>query len=532
MHSRPAKDVRVLDVVPAADDQEKNASPPLLAATAHPGGSLMAGASWLLVAKTISFAITIALPLLLVRRLTQTEVGYYKQLFQILQSAVTLLPFGMNMSLFYFIPRAKGRDEKGNIILGVLIFYLFTSGIAGGCLIAYPGLLQQLFHSEPLTNLGRQIGFTLIPYVVTSLLEFILVANSETRLSAITIVIVNIGRTLSIIGAALFWGTIGAILTSLSIFLVFQSAWLFIYLIRRFGRFWKHFQWNSLWTQLSYALPLGGAGLLWGLQMDVHNYFVGHYYDAATFAIYSYGCFQLPLVGILGDSVGTVLIPRISSLQATNSISEIVSLTMKAMRGLASVYAPLFAFMFVTANQFITVLFTKRYLASVPIFRINLLMVLLAIVAVDPIVRAFKAERFWFLRLNVALLVVLVAALFLGITQFGLVWAIACVVVVQYANKMMIVWRVSRLLGVVWKDMGQLKDVGKTLLAAAAAGIIVFVLLRPMAPWGALASLSTCSVVFGAVYLVALLLLKVPTESEIGWLRTWIRNLKSGYFAR
>jgi O-antigen/teichoic acid export membrane protein len=505
-----------------------------LATTAEeqPKISLIAGASWLIVAKTLSFAITIALPFLLVRRLTQTEFGYYKQLFQILQTAMNLLPFGMHMSLFYFLPRAKGRDEKGNIILGVLLFYLFTTGIAGGCLILYPGLLQALFHSQPLTNLGRQIGFTLIPYVITSLFEFILVANSETRLSAILIVVVNVTRTLSIIGAALYWGTIGAILSSLSIFLVFQSVWMSTYLFRRFGKFWKHFRWHLLWTQLSYALPLGLAGLLWGLQMDAHNYFVGHYYNAALYAIYATGCFQLPLVGILADSVGAVLIPRMSSLQSTESTAEIVSLTMKAIRGLAAVYAPLFAFMFVTANQFITVLFTTRYLASVPIFRINLLMVLLAIIAVDPIIRAFKTERFWLLKMNIALLALQVGALFVGITRFGLPGAIASVVIVQYTNRMLVVWRVTRLLGVHWEDIRQLKDVGKTLMAATAAGLCIFALLGPIARWGALPSLVICCVVFGAVYVVALFVLKVPTESEISWLWTRTRNLRSSYLAR
>lgn len=508
-------------MIDTQDDQNTSAVP--LAENAG-RSSLMVGASWLLAAKTLAFVITTALPLLLVRRLTQTEFGYYKQLFLLFQSAMNWLPFGMNMSLFYFLPRAKGRDEKANTIFGVLIFYSVTTSIAGACLILHPAFLQDLFHSQPLTNLGRQIGFTLVPYVITSLFESILVANSETRLSAIVIVGVNIARTLSIIAAALIWGTIGAILSSLSIFLVIQSVWLFSYLHSRFGKFWQHFRWHLLWAQLSYALPLGVAGLVWNLQMDLHNYFVSHYYDAALYAIYSIGCFQLPLVGILGDSVGSVLIPRVSSLQSTGSISEIVSLTMKAMRGLAAVYAPLFAFMFVAANQFIGVLF-PRYLASVPIFRINLLMVLLGIVAVDPIVRAFKTERFWMLKMNITLLVALIGALFLGITRFGLTGAIACVVIIQYTNRMLIVARVSRLLGVRWGDIRQLKDVGKILVAAAAAGLVIFLLLGPMARWGALASLMMCCIVFGAVYLVALVLLKVPAEPEIDWFRTWARTV-------
>ncbi len=59
-------------------------------------------------------------------------------LFLILNTTLNLLPFGMNMSLFYFIPRAKTQHEKGNISINVVIFYLVTTGILGGSLIVDP----------------------------------------------------------------------------------------------------------------------------------------------------------------------------------------------------------------------------------------------------------------------------------------------------------------------------------------------------------------------------------------------------------
>ncbi len=490
-----------------------------------PRRSLVSGASWLLAAKTVAFVITTALPFILSRRLSQTEFGYYKQLFLMLASATTLLPLGMHMSLFYFMPRAKSTLEKGHFVFGVVIFCLFTSGLAGGSLILFPGILQSLFHSPPLTASARQIGIIVIPYVVSALLEYVLVADGETRLSAITIVSINTVRTLFIIIAAVFWGNIRAIVWSLAFFLIFQTAWLSIYLLRRFGTFWKGFRWDFFKAQLSYGMPLGFAGLLWSIQLDIHSYFVSHYFNAALFAVYANGCFQLPLVGILGDSVGSVLIPRISSLQASGSTAEIVSVTVKAMRGLAFVYAPLFFFMSVSANQLITLIFTKLYLASVPIFRVNLFMVLLAIVAVDPVLRAYKSERYWMLRLNAVLFVVLVAALFLGVTRFGLVGAISAVVILQYAARILTVWHMWQVIGVRWVDVPQIKDIGKTLLAALFAGLCILPLLGILDRWGALVSLAGSGVVFGAAYLTGLLILKIPSEDEVSWFLARSREL-------
>jgi O-antigen/teichoic acid export membrane protein len=488
-----------------------------------PRTSLAVGASWLLASKICAFAITSALPFILVRRLSQTEFGYYKQLFLILQTTLNLLPFGMNMSLFFFIPRAKTQAEKGNIVLSVVIFYLFTTGIAGACFMVNPGLIEQLFHSQPLTAVGRQIGLTMIPYIVSSLLDIILVANGETRLAAISNVAITMARTLLILVAALVWGTIGAILWAVLIVAVLQFVWMATYMRIRFGDFWKSFRWMGLRTQLVYALPLGLAGFILVLQMDVDNYFVSHYFNAAMFAIYATGCFDVPLVGMLGDSVGSVLIPRISALQAAGSTGEIVRVTVSAIRGLAFAYAPIFVFVSVAANQVIAGLFRVEYLASVPIFRINLLWVLLSIVAVDPVLRAFKSEHLWMMRMNIALLALLVVALFFGTTHYGLIGTVSSVIGVQYLARGIFVWKIRRLLKVRREDLRPLTDVLKTLLAAAIAGLCILPLLVPFQRWGALTSVAICGLIYCGVYLAGILILKVPSESEVVWFRSTAR---------
>jgi hypothetical protein len=48
---------------------------------ARPAPSLTSQAVWLMTAKTVSFVFAIALPLLLVRRLSQQDLGLYKQVF-------------------------------------------------------------------------------------------------------------------------------------------------------------------------------------------------------------------------------------------------------------------------------------------------------------------------------------------------------------------------------------------------------------------------------------------------------------------
>ena len=94
-------------------------------------------------------------------------------------------------------------------------------------------------------------------------------------------------------------------------------------------------------------------------------------------------------MAMLQEATNAVVIPRVSALQQQNDAHEIIQLLARAMRKLAAVYFPVVAVLFVTAPEFITVFFTRRYLASVPVFRINLLLLLLGILLEDPLFRAY-----------------------------------------------------------------------------------------------------------------------------------------------
>ena len=56
--------------------------------------------------------------------------------------------------------------------------------------------------------------------------------------------------------------------------------------------------------------------------------------------IYAFGCFQLPLIAMLSESVTSVLIPRMSELQARDDKPEMIRLTVRAMQKLAFFYFP------------------------------------------------------------------------------------------------------------------------------------------------------------------------------------------------
>jgi O-antigen/teichoic acid export membrane protein len=325
---------------------------------------------------------------------------------------------------------------------------------------------------------------------------------------------VQLTRTAIYLAAVIAFGSVRALIWAAVAQGVLQTGVLWWYLQSRFSGFWQRFDWGLMRSQLSYAVPLGLAGILYTAQTDLHSYFVSNRLGAVAYAIYGVGTLQIALLTMLQEATNAVVIPRVSALQHQNDTREIIQLMARAMRKLAAVYFPVYALLIVVAHEFIGFLFTRRYLASVPVFRINLTLLLLGVLLLDPLFRAYAEQRFFLIRLRVVLCVLLTAGLWFGIARFGLVGAISTVVLVGVTERVVMAVRFGRILGVSRRDLVLLKDIGKLALAAAAAGLVaegVRLLLRGAKP---LVVLMVCGVVFSLVYLGAVLLAGILTPEE------------------
>jgi O-antigen/teichoic acid export membrane protein len=463
-------------------------------------------------AKTLGFGFATLIPLLLVRQLSQEAFGLYKQVFLVIGTSVGMLPLGFGLSAFYFLPRDAnlGRETVFNILM--------VTGAVGALawlvLAVFPGLLVAVFGDPAIAPYSRWIGAVIFLGVTGAFLEIVTVANHEVKIATLAIVSMQFTRTVLFVAAALLAGSIGALLAAAVALGVIQLVVLLIYLNSRFPRFWTAFNRSAFTAQLAYSLPLGAAGLLFTIQTDLHNYFISHRFDAATFAVYSVGCFQLPLIGILSDSVGSVLIPRVSYLQHQGHPREILLLSARAVRKLAALFFPLYAFLMVMRREFIGGLFTSQYLDSVPIFAVNLTLIPLGILLVDPIIRAYAEHRHFALRLQLILLTLLPFALWFGVDHYGALGAITIVVLFNAITRVCLLAKVVRVLDVRAHDLRLFSDVLKIGAAAAAAGAVTHPARALVSGFGPLNSLVMCGTVFSLAYAGAVLALKIVNADE------------------
>jgi O-antigen/teichoic acid export membrane protein len=455
--------------------------------------------SWLTFAKTAGFAFSIALPLLLVRRLDREQYGLYKQAFLMVATAVTVLPLGVPMSAFYFLPREPTRRRQ--TVLNIVLFHVAVGALACGALVLRPSILTAIFGGAQLAPYAAWIGVTILFWITGAFLDMLPVANDEVRLAAAFIIGIQASRALIFVGAVLFFGTLRSLLAAAILHGVIQTIVLCCYLESRFAGFWRAFDWRMLRDQLSYAIPLGAAGVLMIVQTDIHNYFVSNHFGPALFAVYSIGTLQLPLMGLLQEATNSVLIARVSFLEKQGEHRVILALLTRAARKLASVYFPVYVFLLVAGREFIVVVFTARFADSWPIFAANLTLLPLGIVLLDPLFRAYQRERYFLLRLRLVLAALLILTLWVFTARLGLLGVIVVVVAIAAMERVVMAIHFARLLGVDSRDLVLLRDIGKIALAALVAGVVAELVRWILVPQGALAALAGCGAAFAVIYL-------------------------------
>jgi O-antigen/teichoic acid export membrane protein len=479
--------------------------------------SLTTQAFWLLAAKSVGFALTLALPLVIVRALSQLEFGLYKQAFLVVSTAVTVLPLGFGMSAFYFLPRQRANHQA--VVLHIVLVHLAVGIIAAAALVLWPGVLASIFGNAELVPYAPLLAAVIVTWTVAALLEIVPVACQDLVASTAFIAGSQASKTLVFIVAAGAGGSVGALIAAAILQGVAQIAVLIIYLRSKFPGFWRSFDWTILRTQASYALPLGLSSLALKLQNDLPHYFVAHAFGASAYAIFAVGVFNLPLIGLLRESVGSVMLPRVSRLEQEEDRREILQLLGRVARKLAIVYFPMYAFLLVAGRELITLLFTSQYVASWPIFAVYITLIPAGVLILDPITRVYAEQRFFMLKVRLVLFAIMTLVLALGIGRLGLIGTILVVVVGQVAGTAVAALRLGRVMHVRRADLAPFFVLGRIAAAAGAAGIVCAAVRWMMVTAAPLTVVVICAILYAIAYTLALLAARVVDRHDWAMLR-------------
>jgi O-antigen/teichoic acid export membrane protein len=480
----------------------------------------------LVLARLIAAFMTVFIPLVLARVMTLESYGTYKQVILIATTLYMVLPFGVAQALYYFVPRAR---ESRPYSMNALLFVLAAGLLAVAGLVGFAGPLARMLSNPDLVNYRWPMALYTLGLVAAYPLEIGLTSQGNTRAAALCYLFTDMVRSLLMVVPVLMGHGLMAVMNGLALFglLRLVATW-GVLLATTKGPFWRK---STFIEQIKYAAPFGAAMVVGRPSQYAHQYAVSAVVSPTEFAVYSVGCFQVPLVDLLYTPTSEVLMVELGEMEASGRLAQAVLAFKEATAKLALFFFPLSGLLTAAAPEFIGAAFGTRFLGATPVFRVSVLGIVFSVLPLDGLLRARGKTReiFWAYGVKAAAAIPLVA---LGVHFLGMVGGILSYAAGELVGKAMLMKHMPASLSsperqvrfwecLPWATLGRTGLA--TVVAAATVPFVRHVLAGRWVGMGELVArglpLAACGAVFLVAYVAGLWLLGVRPQALVGALK-------------
>jgi O-antigen/teichoic acid export membrane protein len=466
-----------------------------------PPASLSGQAGVVILGRGLAFVFAFLVPVVLVRVVSQEDYGIYREALFVFSTFMPILQFGLTQSLFYFFPR---REAERPALMTQTHLFLLASGTAFAILLillrepvaryfGQPAMAEYMFWIGPFTAL----------MVLSSTIEVLTIVEQKVRLTFWVVMGSEGLRSVLVVLVGALTRDVGMMLGALTVFSLARTVFVVYYCRRQGLTDLKAVKRPFLMEQLAYAVPFGLAGTVVTIVSSVDRFYVSRLFDSATFAVYSVGCFQLPIVTIVFTSATSVILGRMSELQKEGRLRDMLALWRSATRKMSHVSIPVTVVFAVLAREFVVGLFTDQYVEAVPIFIAFLFLIPRQAVPYGSVTRAFGLTRF-ILWVCFAALGVAVGLTALLVRPLGLLGPAIGVIVGMWVVTEVQVARTKSLLGVSYRELFPWGDFLRMTALATVLGAVLWFVKRAVHGVPAIIVLAVgCTVYLVAYYFFA-----------------------------
>jgi O-antigen/teichoic acid export membrane protein len=468
-------------------------------------------------ARLFAAVLGIAVPIVLVRSLDQTEFGQYKQVFLVVTTLASVLSFALPSSLYYLVAR---HPNAGPSFLAQTFVALCAAGaLAGGLIYAAAAVFASFVHTEARDVLVWSALLAALS-VPASLLPIAPAVERRARLAGLLIAGSDLSRGLAMVVAALVFGTVASVLAAAAGVALLATMMVGSYVIRsrRHARLAR----GNLREQVNYCAPMAASSYVGLVREQYHAFYVGAAFNPAQFAVYSVGTMNVPLIGQVSSALADVLVLEASRHYSNGSLEELRRVWHRVTDVHALVMVPVAVVLAVFADDLVVVLYGRAYEEAAAILRVFLILLPLRIAMTSPMMRATGDSRGMLLADLFSLAATLASAP-VFVREFGPVGAVGSLLVGSLVFQVVAARRIAKVMGV---GVGELMPIGRwtrlSLLCGACTLPPWFFLLAAPAP----ARLLLGGALAGSAYTVAVLKLHLvpPGEREmvLGTLARWL----------
>jgi O-antigen/teichoic acid export membrane protein len=353
------------------------------------------------------YAVGFGLQAVLVRLLTREDYGSYQQLLLLGAIAVGVMPLGLPGSVYYFAHRV-GADRQ-RLLVGQTLLTLFGTGLLSAVLLRLGApAIARAMNNPALVDLIPAYSPYVLFYVASEAAIHVLISQDAYRRAVLLEAGEAVVRAAILLVPLFLTGSVRVLVLSVSAYAVLRFL-AFALAVRPRPALPGSAAWGPtfLREQLAYGIPLALSMLVGLLGNLLDKAIIAVSFGPEQYAIYSVGAIELPLDVIFQASVANVLRASLPALARDGQLDEIARVLRGAVRKLSFIVLPAFVFMLAFSYDFVVLVFTPKYVESVQIFRLYLLLIPLHSLVLSPVPQAFGLTR---INLYISLSSVLVKA--------------------------------------------------------------------------------------------------------------------------
>jgi O-antigen/teichoic acid export membrane protein len=475
-------------------------------------------AGFMVLGNTAQAVAQLATLMVLARLFSRAEVGCYRQVWLVFNTLTPVLLLGVPYSILYFMPRLDAEARRQFALRTVTLLLVLGAAFA---LVMGAGapFIARLMKNPALVPLLRTFALYALFALPTAVLSNLLVADGRHRAAGAVIGGFAFTLTAAVIVAAavthqVIWAVRATTLAALVQWIVTA-----VLITRAYG--WRvSLDWGALKRQLGWSVPVGLSAVIAVLSQRAGSWIVAVLFkDSATYAIYDYGAVEVPLVGVLTFSVTTTLLPVFSGMHHRDEIAALVRLWHESMRKVALILFPIFVMLMICAEPIMLILFTRKYIASAPIFRVYLLLLPLRTASYSAVLQsAGRTQELWRGTLG-SLIAVAVVGTLLAHT-IGMIGPAVALVLASYAVALYWLLRTRRALRISFAETFPWVKVGRIFgLSLLLGGLVAPLLWLRLSPW---ATIGVIAPLYSALYLAAILKTGLLTPGDRELARRWL----------
>lgn len=310
--------------------------------------------------ETARQAVSIGLAVVLVRFMSPADFGTYRQVELAAIFVFGVLGLNLPASLYYFVPKL-GPAHYRALLWQNLGLALAAALAAGAALYGLAPWLGRWWSNEALVTPLRICGLLGLAYLLTGLIPPFFISLDRPVRAGIYTLLFAILRAAPVIVLAAWGASLALIFAATAAVLTFGTLGVMGDAFRFCPGPAQRPTRALLFEQLTYVLPLQAAMLVGLANRQLDKWLISTGFDPASLAVYACGAFELPMVGMITNSVANAIMPNLVTLSAQGRVGAALTLWQTAARKCSLLMYPCFALALVCAHDLIRLLFGTDY---------------------------------------------------------------------------------------------------------------------------------------------------------------------------